>query len=73
MNIHHSVAMADISDITRPKSSGRMVDTRVVHAPAEPTLDYDKMRRMVHGDSEEQKTPGEHEQGADQEELRRSA
>ncbi|OEC94392.1 hypothetical protein [Rhizobium sp. YK2] len=67
MNIHHSVAMADISDITRPKSSGRMVDTRVIHAPAEPRPDYDKMRRMVHGDSAEQKSPGDHEQTADRE------
>ncbi|WP_180355941.1 hypothetical protein [Aliirhizobium smilacinae] len=61
MNLFQSVAMADISDITRPKSSGRMVDTRVVHAPAEPRPDYDKMRRMVHGDAAETKTPGEYE------------
>ncbi|MBY3223721.1 hypothetical protein ACC732_28395 [Rhizobium ruizarguesonis] len=62
MNVYQSVAMADISDITRPKSSGRMVDTRVVKAPAEPTPDYDKMRRMLHGDSVEQKQPGDHAQ-----------
>jgi hypothetical protein len=66
MNIYQSVAMADISDITRPKSSGRMVDTRVVHAPAEPRPDYDKMRRMIHGDDAEKKIPGENEQGRNQ-------
>lgn len=52
MSIYHSVAMADISDITRPKSSGRMVDTRVVHAPKEPRPDYDKMRRVIHGNAD---------------------
>jgi len=66
MNVYQSVAMADISDITRPKSSGRMVDTRVVHAPTEPRPDYDKMRRMVHGDAADTKLPREHEQGREQ-------
>ncbi|MBO9100320.1 MULTISPECIES: hypothetical protein [unclassified Rhizobium] len=65
MNIYESLAMADISDITRPKSSGRMVDTRVVHAPAEPRPDYDKMRRMVHGDAADLKVPAQHDQGRD--------
>jgi hypothetical protein len=59
MNIYHFAAMADISDITRPKSSGRMVDTRVVRAPAEPIPDYDKMRRMVHGEMRDQTAAGE--------------
>jgi hypothetical protein len=66
MNLLQSVAMADISDITRPKSYGRMVDSRVVHAPAEPRPDYDKMRRMVHGEAADTKTQGEHEQGRGQ-------
>jgi hypothetical protein len=66
MDIYQSVAMADISDITRPKSSGRMVDTRVVHAPAEPKPDYDRMRRMVHGDAAETRVQGENEQGRQQ-------
>jgi hypothetical protein len=47
-----SMAMADISDITRPKASGKMVDTRVAHPPKEPTPDYDKMRRVVHGEAD---------------------
>lgn len=44
-----SLASAEISDITRPRSAGKMVDTRVVRAQKEPRPDYDKMRRIVHG------------------------
>lgn len=50
MNIFQSLASAEISDITRPRASGRMVDTRVVTAKREPRPDYDQMRRVIHGD-----------------------
>ena len=49
MMSYDSLGMVDIAELTRPKSRGEMVDTRVVHAPAEPRPDYERMREAVYG------------------------
>jgi len=49
MNDYQSLATTDISEITRPRSAGKVVDPRVVHAPSELQPDYDRMRKLVHG------------------------
>lgn len=62
MIAYHSFGMVDIADITRPKSQGQMVDTRVVHPPREPRPDYDRMREAVHGKNAP-KQPDERDDG----------
>lgn len=49
MQSYNSLGMVDIAELTRPKSRGQMVDTRVVHAPTEPRPDYERMREAVYG------------------------
>jgi len=49
MMSYDALAMVDIAELTRPKAKGKMVDTRVVHPPAEPRPDYQRMKEAVYG------------------------
>jgi hypothetical protein len=42
---------AAVEEAIRPKSSGRFVDAHVVRTQKEPSPDYEKMRRIIAGES----------------------